>query len=181
MSILKFYYFRGQSVHTLFYKMLFSISFSPVELRLPLSKTSVCSCQTALCFSTLISSLIPLLLFSIPLSTHSWCLHNPHHKKPTNQTTSPSNPELHRWLFWEVPEVDKRKKEGNCGPLCCLWQWWWWVYVCFKHVVHFHITSSKIPPLSPRSHFGIVSYPLQIHQSVSFGAFVLQICFQYTV
>ena len=119
--------------------------FSLVELYLPLSKIRVNSWQNALCSTTLIRWLTPLLLFSIPLSTHSWFLHLPHHKEPTKKP--PKTPDLSIWLFWEVTEVGEkhREKKGSCGQLCGGGsRGGGWVGVCFCHEVHFHIASSVI-------------------------------------
>ena len=122
---------------------------------LPLSKSSVSSWQDAFCFITLISWLTPLLLFSIPLSAHSWLLYHPYHRQPTKQTKK-EKPIKFRgsWLFWEVTDTGEKERKDSCGESSnggCM---------CFKYKVYFPVASSKVCDLSPRSQIVTLSHPL---------------------
>lgn len=112
------------------------------------------SWQDTFCFITLISWLTRLL-FSIPLSTHSWLLYHAYHRQPTNQKKKEEpNSQVHSWLFWEVTDTGEKERKDSCGESrnggC----------VCFEYKVYFPVASSKVCDLSPRSQIVTVSHRL---------------------
>ena len=119
------------------------------------------SWQDTFCFITLISWLTPLLLFSIPLSTHSWLRYHPYHRQPTNQKKRKNQPssEVHSLTVLRSDWYSEKEGEDSCGQLCggessnggC---------VCFKYKVYFPVASSEVSDLSPRSQIVTVSHPL---------------------